>query len=278
MMKFLLFLLLFCSSVYAVDKVVVVFDDSGSMDESLGNVMKIDAAKQGVLQVLSKLPDNCMAGVVCINSNWRLPLGPLNRNELKAAISPILSNGGTLLAPCMKKGADALLSARKKDPYGKCRILIVTDGEAQDPTDVQAFTNDILAKGIILDVIGVKMESEHQLAKQARTYRNVTNPETLNEALNEALAEIPSSNEESNFDLISPIDEGVAEKMLKAVCEVSNEPISERDHTSHIIYPTTGPAQISSPAEGSLSFYLCLIIVFVIIAICAFKFSSTRWS
>ena len=67
-------------------------------------------------------------------------------NGLNGAIDSITSQGGTPLGEYMKQGADALLDARKKQfGYGTYRLLVVTDGEANDAGLVDGYTPDIIS-------------------------------------------------------------------------------------------------------------------------------------
>ena len=161
-------------SVWAAQIVVVVLDDSGSMSDPMRSdrrVRKIDAAKNALRVVLETLPADAQVGVVALNAgsrgdHWILPLGKVDRSKLDQATARIRASGGTPLGEFMKVGADALLSKREEMRYGEYRLLIVTDGEASDEHLLDRYLPDIMARGIVVDVIGVDMQSEHSLATQ----------------------------------------------------------------------------------------------------------------
>ena len=116
--------------------VVVVLDDSSSMNESMRSdprVTKMAAAKRALLAVLERLPPDAKVGIVLLNGqarkgHWVCPLGPVNQADLRQAIQGISANGGTPLGERMKTGADSLLALREDEHYGSYRLLIVTDG------------------------------------------------------------------------------------------------------------------------------------------------------
>ncbi|RMF42850.1 MAG: VWA domain-containing protein, partial [Planctomycetota bacterium] len=153
--------------------VVIVLDDSGSMDETMrterGRVRKIDAAKEALRDVVVKLPEDTQVGVLALNtevdgSPWIAPVGPVSRTALLRQLDRVDANGGTPLGQAMKEAADALLQLREKQVYGLYRLLIVTDGEANDQHLVDGYLPDILGRGIVVDVIGVDMRGDHSLA------------------------------------------------------------------------------------------------------------------
>jgi hypothetical protein len=229
---------LLVGTVAASQNVVVVLDDSGSMAEAMRSnrrVRKIDAAKQALRVVLENVPDDAQIGVVALNAgsggdNWIIPLGQVDRSQLNRAISRIRATGGTPLGRYMKVGADALLEKRDEQRYGEYRLLIVTDGEASDQDLLEAYLPDIMSRGIVVDVIGVDMQSEHSLATQVHTYRQADDARSLEQAIAAALAESdPTNNDagESDFELLAEFPEELAPVVLAALTQTRDEPIGE---------------------------------------------------
>ena len=140
----------------AGQNVVVLLDDSGSMNESLRSdpsTQKIEAAKRALLQVLEQVPPDAQVGVLALNGPggngaWIIPLGPLQRQPMQQAIQQISAGGGTRLGEFMKTAADQLLALRDQQHYGDYRLLIVSDGEANDPTLVELYLPQILRAGL----------------------------------------------------------------------------------------------------------------------------------
>ncbi|MEM7314829.1 MAG: vWA domain-containing protein [Planctomycetota bacterium] len=217
----------------AGQNVVVVLDDSGSMNErmrSQRNTTRIEAAKGALLTVLESLPPESKVGVVLLNGRgeWLLPLGEVDPLAMRSTISKIRAKGGTPLGQFMKVGTDALLDLRSKEHYGDFRLLIVTDGEAGDKRKVREYLPDILSRGITVDVIGVDMQKNHSLATKVHSYRRADDPQSLTRAVQEVFAETTggaSDAEESDFELLEGIPVEFAQAALVSLAESGDTPI-----------------------------------------------------
>ena len=231
----------------AGQNVVVVLDDSGSMTSRMRSnraIRKIDAAKQALRVILEQVSDDAQVGVLALNASgaddhWIIPLENVDRSRLVHAIAQIRADGGTPLGEFMKIGADALLAKRDQQRYGEYRLLVVTDGEANDRGLLEQYLPDILARGLVVDVIGVDMKSDHSLATRVHSYRRADDPNSLQQAIAAALAESdPTTDEagESDFELLATFPEELAPVVLAALVETSNAPIVE----------TTGRPEMSS--------------------------------
>jgi hypothetical protein len=233
-----LWCLLATTTVHAGQNVVVVLDDSGSMNDRMArnyNQAKMDAAKPALLTVLEELPADAKVGVLLLNGGWRSdrwvhPLATVDAAKLRKAIQGIKAHGGTPLGERMKEGCDALLSLRDKEHYGFYRLLIVTDGEATDSDLVVRYLPDILSRGIWVDVIGVDMARDHSLATEVHTYRKADDQDSLEQAIAEVLAESTGDSRDagqSDFEIIASIPEGLAAAALEALSASGNHPIGE---------------------------------------------------
>ena len=233
--------------------VVVLLDDSGSMKQPMpGGMLRIDAAKQALNSVLSQLPPETRVGVVALNTrlhgeSWIVPMGPIGNADWKERIASIRADGGTMLGLFSKVAADELLKMRAADRYGTYRLLIVTDGEANDPAVLSSYLPDILSRGITLDVIGVSMASEHSLANLAHSYRSADDAESLTAAISTVFAETQGDTQstQSDFELLQGIEDGVAEEVLKSLAVVNNDPIKEVELSAE-----QGGARFQVPAQG----------------------------
>ena len=263
------------AQVQVTDNVVVVVDASGSMGANMAGTGRdrMSVAKDALKQVLDQIPDTTHVGILVFPSgNWVYPLGPRKESMLAGAIDSIQAGGGTPLGDYMKRGADALLEARKKQfSYGTYRLLVVTDGEAGDPRSVEVFTPDIISRGITIDCIGVEMASRHTLATKVHSYRNANNPESLRQAISEVFAEVASGDAgqagEDAFELIADLPEATASAMLKSLSTSGNQPIGEAPSMRSVESPSPSPApsysggttssQSTSGAEDNLFMLLC---------------------
>ena len=243
------------AEVQVTDNVIVVVDASGSMGTPMGGTDRMSVAREALKQVLGQVPESTHIGVLVFpRGDWVYPLGSRVEQRLNTAIDSIRSGGGTPLGSYMKRGADALLKARKKQfGYGTYRLLVVTDGEANDRNLVEGYTPDIISRGITIDVIGVDMESEHTLATKVHTYRSADNPDSLRQAITEVFAEVSSADtgqtDEDAFELIADLPKQTASEMLKSLSTTGNDPI--QDYT--VMRRASPNTQSNSSSSGSVS-------------------------
>jgi hypothetical protein len=243
------------AEVQVTDNVIVVVDASGSMGTPMGGTDRMSVAREALKQVLGQVPESTHIGVLVFpRGDWVYPLGSRVEQRLNNAIDSIRSGGGTPLGSYMKRGADALLKARKKQfGYGTYRLLVVTDGEANDRNLVEGYTPDIISRGITIDVIGVDMESEHTLATKVHTYRSADNPDSLRQAITEVFAEVSSADtgqtDEDAFELIADLPKQTASEMLKSLSTTGNDPI--QDYT--VMRRASPNTQSNSSSSGTVS-------------------------
>lgn len=268
--------LLSASIATANQNVIVVVDDSGSMlDRMKSGTSRIQAAKQALRVVLSNLPADAQAGVLALNQGWILPLQSVDRNQLSHQIDRLDAGGGTPLGSCFKMAADELLTLRGKQIYGDYRLLVVTDGEANDRGKLDAALADVLSRGITVDVIGVDMQADHSLATRVHNYRRADDPSSLEQAIAASLAESDTqagdlAGEESDFELIAGLPDGMATTILTTLTTADNTPVTEGQGQPAPDFSSAFPNASNSPgASGggggggmSMGLMLCLGILF----------------
>ncbi|MDO8622033.1 MAG: VWA domain-containing protein, partial [bacterium] len=234
----------------AHDCVVVVFDDSGSMNEPFSGGSRLHAAKRGLKVVLRSVPSTTWVGLLAINAGWLYPINPLDLARINGIIDEMDTPGGTPLARNIKAGADALMAERAKQfGYGSYRLLVVTDGEeTEDQGAIERFPPEVRARGLTLDVIGIGIGQEHALRKHAHTYRGADNPAALETAMREVLAERVDTGDQTGgdaFELVAGLDPGVAAQAIVALGNMPNYPIGEQPPVA-----STGSGGGSSPGAG----------------------------
>ncbi|HNQ90434.1 MAG TPA: VWA domain-containing protein [Verrucomicrobiota bacterium] len=244
------------------DNVVIVLDASGSMKDPMpgasdGN--KMAAAKIALRTVLQQVPETTHIGLLVFSARgirdpWVYPLGPRNTPALLEAIDRIEPYGNTPLGQYLKLGADRLLQERTRQyGYGSYRLLVVTDGEAQDQDLVTRYTPDIISRGITMDVIGVAMNRDHTLARKAHSYRRANDSAALQTAVAEVLAEVsrPRSDVAQNveFDLLAPIPDEVAAAALQALSTSGNHPIGTSPRSGPSARPRVDPDRTPPTAQ-----------------------------
>ncbi|MCA9169230.1 MAG: VWA domain-containing protein [Planctomycetales bacterium] len=254
--------LVMAAGLQAAPHVVVVLDDSGSMAErmdSSSRLTRMEAAQSALLSVANQLSDDTQLGVLALNrigaeGGWLVPLGPLDRASLGATVRSLRAEGGTPLGHAMKLAADGLLQARAKQHYGTYRLLIVTDGEAQDSELVDGYLPLIRQRGLSVDVIGVAMQSDHSLATRVDRYRRADDAAQLEQAIRESLAETSPDDQgaatEADFELLAGLPDDAAAAILAELGEMDNQPLGESPddaETMAQIQPTPGSGNVATP-------------------------------
>jgi hypothetical protein len=243
------------------DNIMIVVDDSGSMDDKMsdanGNkIQRMEAAKVALKEVLKNVDNDTYIGIVAFHMGWIFKLGPKDDAALNAGIDSLQPSGGTPLGEFIKFGGDCLLNQRQSQHnYGTYRLLIVTDGQAND--NVEGYALEVMARGITVDVIGVDMDKDHALATITHSYRNAKDPSSLKAAIAEVLAEVPNTGDGSAgreaFELLAPLPDGFAEQVLYALANSGNYPIGESAPTAQQVAANTASSTNTTstpPATG----------------------------
>ena len=267
MKKFLaiLFIAVFFTSTFTpyvhgsdTDNIVIVLDDSGSMSGS-----KMRDAKSVLYDVLKKVPTTTNVGLLTF-SGWYYELGPKDDAKLTEAISKVRTGGGTPLSNYMKQGADALMKQRLKSyNYGSYRLLILTDGEANDKNQVVRYAREIKARGIRADVIGIDMSSRHSLAEVAHSYVNAKDKAALMREVEKVVLSEASVDDKEIFKdvdidgCMTVISSEMAAGIIKALANQPNHPIgsdpgtfnASQDHANRV--SSNSNSQTSQPSSSS---------------------------
>jgi Ca-activated chloride channel family protein len=110
--------------------VMLILDRSGSMNDDVAGVSKIDAAKQGLKEFVGLMGDNDLLGLTVFSDNAQVivrlaPLGPERRTVLQR-IDTIEASGGTRLFDTVAEQQQAL--AAFPSPNIKA-VVVLTDGQ-----------------------------------------------------------------------------------------------------------------------------------------------------
>jgi hypothetical protein len=177
-----------------------------------------------------------------------------------AVIDSIEANQDTPLGKYLKIAADRLLEERaKRFGYGSYRLIVLTDGEAQDQNLVNLYTPDIMSRGITVDAIGVGMQKAHTLATKVHSYRGANDTKALDQALGEVFAEVRGGGADAGgaemFAMLAPIPDGLASAMINALAAAPNTPIGDQAEpvrarpNQAVPAPAAAPAPLAAPAQ-----------------------------
>lgn len=289
----------------AVPHVVIVFDDSGSMDERLStnrSVTKLETAKAALTTVLQDVPDGSKVGLYLLNGQydpsanetvqWWIPLSPLNKQKAAQRIAELKTNGGTPLGSAIKVGCDELLRIKKEDFYGTYRLLIVTDGETTgygEVDKVNEYVPDIMARGFVtVDVIGVDMASSHTLSTKVNNYRDASDQKQLEAGIKAVFAEsnLNDKNSAEDYELTAAFPAEMVPEVISAMGESGNHPVGEQppvalDENGHVKFDENGdPLRQDKEGGGGVGFILMLvgfILVFGLIVLFKVILNGSRY-
>ena len=161
-------------------KLVLLLDSSGSMKEAApGGTTKIEAAKRALDEVTEKLPDDAEVGVrvfgatvedrskagACVDTQRVVPVGPLDRSAIDAAVEKYEPFGETPIGNALKGAARDLGPERA----GQQRtIVLLSDGEPTCAPDPCVVARQLRRQGIDLriNVVGLDVQGKARSALQ----------------------------------------------------------------------------------------------------------------
>lgn len=181
----------------------VVLDDSGSMS---GEPMI--AAKKGVIAAVSLLDDNDLVTIVGINSGLILPMmrAELAKREVVRSLDGVSANGNTELGETVAEVYGLIEEAAAgQRGYGSYRILIATDGAANDATLLRNWIRQIVSRTPIdIATIGIGIGTDHILNMPGIvSYTAVDRLEDLSAAMETAAAEQTSFEALTDFESVN---------------------------------------------------------------------------
>lgn len=292
-----------CPSIFGQENVVIILDDSGSMKTPMSSgSSRIEAAKSAITSVLKQFPRDTKLGLLLLNGarnkdHWAIPPNPLSVSQATSLVAAIRAEGGTPLGDKMREGADALLKLREKQVYGNYRLIIVSDGEAEDKKLLESYLPDILSRGIMVNVIGVDMKKDHSLATRVHSYRRADDQAALEKAIEEVLAEridASGGNQNSDYETLEGLDDQLAKDVLASLAKLNNsmitgaaKPNSWDVNSPHLSQtPGNSPSTVSGPSIASIlvgmvacfaPVFLFVIVIATLIARAGKKQSKRNW-
>ncbi len=264
------------------------------MGTDRGKMTRINAAKQALRTILGQLPESTQLGIRLLNGasgnqHWLVALGPIDRKSAIAKVDQIRADGGTPLGAAMKTAMDELLQIRKRQASGTYRLLVITDGEANDSRLLETYLPDMLSRGILIDVVGVDMKQDHSLSTRAHSYRRASDAKSFETALTEIFAESTATNDgnQDDFAIIEGLSDQFAQEALLALGASNNLPIGvrprevqpSREEDVDVPFPsaatppvasTSLPIEPTSSGSGVLTFLVsglvCCLLPIVMVA------------
>ncbi len=176
----------------------IVLDDSGSMGTDIG------AAKAAVVGALNAMDDADRIAVLGLNAGVILPFASVaeSKTNLERLLAPIESDGSTPLTEAIVK-AQAMLEteAAAARGFGTFRVIVTTDGQADNDAALESLIEDLAATTPIqVTTIGIGIRGGHVLRREdLGMFVDVANVDALEDALQAAVAENTDFNAITDF-------------------------------------------------------------------------------
>ena len=174
---------------------VVIFDDSGSMDnkDADGN-RKINTAKNAVVEWSKSVPNGANVGLVSFhNGVWSLKsLDVTSKKQLVSTVREIKHGGGTPLSAAFETSFLMLTKQSLRQlGYGEYTLVVITDGQADNDSLLNRWVRFVLQNSPIqIYTIGFGIGTAHTLNQPGLTqYKPAENLAELRRGLKEVLAE-----------------------------------------------------------------------------------------
>jgi hypothetical protein len=166
----------------------IILDDSGSMGSD------IVPARDAVVAALDAMDPDDRVAVIALNAGEILPFSTVSdaKGTLPALLARVISEGGTPLTGAMIAAREALArEAAVAGGFGTYRILVTTDGAADDSVALQAEVEHIArATPIQIATIGVGIRGGHILRRDdLAAFVAIDDVGQLAAALRDAIAE-----------------------------------------------------------------------------------------
>ncbi|WP_299737202.1 VWA domain-containing protein [uncultured Roseobacter sp.] len=179
---------------------VLVLDDSGSMEE------EISQAKAALVEAVGFLSETDQVAVIGLNGGVILPTTPVDeaRLALQNALRPVVARGGTPLTEAIASARTILEnSAAARRSFGNYRIIVTTDGRADDALALrQTVVKTVTETPIQISTIATKSLPDHALnAAGFTSFTTISGVDGLADALRSAVAE------GTTFDPITAFEE-----------------------------------------------------------------------
>lgn len=166
----------------------VIFDTSGSMQDTAGGIQKIEAAKEALKFFAGVLPEDANLGMMVFRElSEVVPLGVGNRLHFNTAVQTSQAGGGTPLNASIEKAFERITSqAQLQSGYGEYILVIVTDGKSSDGDPAPLVREIVSRSPIQVKVIGFGIENHTLNISGVTDYTTANSKDELKAALEQA--------------------------------------------------------------------------------------------
>ena len=174
--------------------VSIVFDDSGSMNDS----HKLEMAKKAFRAWIEHAPDSYRFGLVTLNEGEPVKLQRNDRAQILAAVNGLEAEGGTPLADTVARVGGEIRQRRKAGAaYERQVVVILTDGEDTSRRGIKGVQEEIRhlrRDGVEVIAFGYQGEGDY-MRESATHFYSPENEQDISRGLNAIGAEIADTSD-----------------------------------------------------------------------------------
>jgi Ca-activated chloride channel family protein len=163
--------------------VVLVTDESGSMQATDVDPSRLAAARSAATSFLDRVPDKLLVGFVGFSSQVNATVEPtLEREPVKAALENLQADGGTATGDALNTALDRLEARRGKDgKRAPAAVILLSDGKTTEGSDPLAAAERAKQLGIPVSTVALGTDGGTVLAPNGEQVPVPPDPETLRE-------------------------------------------------------------------------------------------------
>ena len=152
---------------------VIVFDKSGSMDDRVAGVPRIEFARQAVRRVFESVPGSDAIGVIAFDTQPHA-VAPLRAAQdlrsITSGLATVQPGGGTAISPALE-AASEWLADTSLPPSVRRHVLLVSDGHTS-PADA-ARVRELARRGVFeLSVVALGADAERSFLGELAAMTN----------------------------------------------------------------------------------------------------------
>ena len=235
-------------------QIEIVFDASGSMNEAIAGVSKMDTAKQALTTIASQIPAGSSVGLrvfgvtpvrenireSCTDSQLLIPIGQYDAGRMISLVQPLKSYGMTALGYSLEKAGADFSPANDV----KKSIILISDGEETCGKDPLAVVENLKAQGIDFAIhaigFGATDAAKGQLRKLAEmsngSYREAEDMGSLQKSLQEVVQKEMLLTAQRGADT-SLIDASEGGRIVSSSTQEFARMIDGREEKAEVMYP-----------------------------------------